>query len=95
MPFTLYPIGLVPPTQPTELPNFKWLPERRPSLADVFDRTMRESRREATSQRRRPTFRIVELMDRRKEALMMSGEWFDREEDLSPVVIEWRDSRDR
>ena len=95
VPFTLYPIGLVPPTQPTELPNFKWLPERRPSLADVFDRTMRESRREATSQRRRPTFRIVELMDRRKEALMMNGEWFDREEDLSPVVIEWRDSRDR
>ena len=95
VPFTLYPIGLVPPTQPTELPNFKWLPERRPSLADVFDRTMRESRRETTSQRRRPTFRIVELMDRRKEALMMNGEWFDREEDLSPVVIEWRDSRDR
>ena len=95
VPFTLYPIGLVPATQPTQLPNFKWVPERRPALADVFDRTMRESRREATSLRRRPTFRIVELMDRRKEALMMNGEWFDREEDLSPVVIEWRDSRGR
>jgi hypothetical protein len=34
-------------------------------------------------------------MDRRKEALLMNGEWFDREEDLSPEVIEWRDSRDR
>ena len=95
VPFTLYPIGLVPATQPTQLPNFKWVPERRPALVDVFDRTMRESRREATSLRRRPTFRIVERMDRRKEALMMNGEWFDREEDLSPVVIEWRDSRDR
>ena len=95
VPFTLYPIGLVPATQPTQLPNFKWVPERRPALADVFDRTMRESRREATSLRRRPTFRIVERMDRRKEALLISGEWFDREEDLSPVVIEWRDSRDR
>ena len=95
VPFTLYPIGLVPATQPTQLPNFKWVPERRPALADVFDRTMRESRREATSLRRRPTFRIVERMDRRKEALLMNGEWFDREEDLSPVVIEWRDSRDR
>ncbi len=95
VPFTLYPIGLVPPTQSTELPNFKWVPERRPSLEEVFDRTLRPSQREAAERRARPTFRIVERMDRRKEALLMNGEWFDREEDLSPEVIEWRDSRDR
>ena len=95
VPFTLYPIGLVPPTQATELPNFKWVPERRPSLEEVFDRTLRPSQREEAEHRARPTFRIVERMDRRKEALLISGEWFDREEDLSPEVIEWRDSRDR
>ena len=93
VPFTLYPIGLVPPTQPTELPNFKWVPERRPSLEDVFDRDMRPSRRDDVANQVRPTFRIVERMDRRKELLLMSGEWIDREDELSPEVQHWRDTR--
>ena len=93
VPFTLYPIGLLPATQPTELPNFKWVPERRPSLEDVFDRQIRESQRDKVAQRLRPTFRIVERMDRRKEALLMSGEWVDREDELSPEVVQWRDTR--
>ena len=93
VPFTLYPIGLVPPTQPTELPNFKWVPERRPSLEDVFTREMRPSRRDAVANQVRPTFRIVERMDRRKELLLMSGEWIDREDELSPEVQHWRDTR--
>lgn len=93
VPFTLYPIGLVPPTQPTELPNFKWVPERRPALEDVFDRELRPSRRDAVANQARPTFRIVERMDRRKEALMQAGEWYDREDELSPEVQQWRDTR--
>ncbi|MBQ5922100.1 MAG: hypothetical protein IIW91_01990 [Alistipes sp.] len=93
VPFTLYPIGLLPATQPTELPNFKWVPERRPSLEDVFDRQIRESQRDKVAQRLRPTFRIVERMDRRKEALLMSGEWVDREDELSSEVVQWRDTR--
>ena len=93
VPFTLYPIGLLPATQPTELPNFKWVPERRPSLEDVFDRQIRESQRDKVAQRLRPTFRIVERMDRCKEALLMSGEWVDREDELSLEVVQWRDTR--
>ena len=93
VPFTLYPIGLLPATQPTELPNFKWVPEHRPSLEDVFDRQIRESQRDKVAQRLRPTFRIVERMDRRKEALLMSGEWVDREDELSSEVVQWRDTR--
>ena len=93
VPFTLYPIALLPATQPTELQNFKWVPERRPSLEDVFDREVRESQREKVALRQRPTFCIVERMDRRKEALIMAGEWIDREDELSPEVVEWRDTR--
>ncbi len=93
VPFTLYPIGLVPPTQPTELPNFKWVPERRPALEDVFDRELRPSRRDAVQFAPRPVFRIVERMDRRKEALMQAGDWYDREDELSPEVQQWRDTR--
>jgi hypothetical protein len=32
-------------------------------------------------------------MDRRKEMLIRAGEWYDREDELTPEIIEWRDSR--
>lgn len=95
VPITMYPIDQIPPTQAMRLPNFKWVPERRPSLEDVFDRTIRPTRRDVRVDEHRPTFDIVERMDRRKEDLMRRGEWYDREDELTPEVIEWRDSRER
>ncbi|MBQ5785147.1 MAG: hypothetical protein IIW00_01630, partial [Alistipes sp.] len=92
VPFTMYPINQVPESQPLKLANFKWVPTLRPELKDVFDRTIRPSRRE-NEERKRPTFNIVNAMDRRKERLISSGEWIDREDELTPELIEWRDSR--
>lgn len=90
VPFTMYPLALIPASQPTKLQNFKWVPELRPSREDVFDRTLRPSEREERTHRQRPTFSIVEYMDRQKERLLMSGEWSDREDQLTPELIEWR-----
>lgn len=95
VPFKFYPIALIPEDQMQRLPNFKWVPELRPTRENIFDRTIRPSRREQTGERRRPTFRIVEKMDRYKERMMRQGLWVDREDELTPEVIEWRDSRDR
>ena len=92
VPFTMYPINQVPESQPLKLANFKWVPTLRPELKDVFDRTIRSSRRE-NEERKRPTFNIVNAMDRRKERLIRLGEWIDREDELTPELIEWRDSR--
>lgn len=92
VPFTMYPINQVPESQPLKLANFKWVPALRPELKDVFDRTIRSSRRE-NEERKRPTFNIVNAMDRRKERLIRLGEWIDREDELTPELIEWRDSR--
>ena len=92
VPFTMYPINQVPESQPLKLANFKWVPTLRPELKDVFDRTIRPSRRE-NEERKRPTFNIVNAMDRRKERLIRLGEWIDREDELTPELIEWRDSR--
>ena len=92
VPFTMYPINQVPESQPLKLDNFKWVPALRPELKDVFDRTIRPSQRE-NEERKRPTFNIVNAMDRRKERLISSGEWIDREDELTPELIEWRDSR--
>ena len=92
VPFTMYPINQVPESQPLKLANFKWVPTLRPELKDVFDRTIRPSQRE-NEERKRPTFNIVNAMDRRKERFISSGEWIDREDELTPELIEWRDSR--
>ena len=90
VPFTMYPLALIPESQPTRLKNFKWVPELRPTKEMVFNRTLRPSEREERTQRRRPTFSIVERMDRYKERLIMSGDWEDREDQLTPELIEWR-----
>ena len=95
VPFEFYPIALIPEDQMRRLPNFKWVPELRPTRENIFNRDIRSTNRENPNMRRRPTFRIVEKMDRYKERMVRQGLWMDREDDLSPEIIEWRDSRER
>ncbi|MBQ1253327.1 MAG: hypothetical protein IIY05_03180 [Alistipes sp.] len=90
VPFTMYPLALIPESQPLKLQNFKWVPQLRPNKEDVFDRTIRPAQREQRRARPRPTFPIVERMDRYKERLLMGGSWYDREDQLTPELIEWR-----
>ena len=94
VPIKLYPLAQIPASQEKRLQNFKWVPERRPSREKIFDRAVRISLREERKLRLRPLFDIVERMDRYKERLMMSGEWIDREDELTPELVEWRDSRE-
>lgn len=95
VPFEFYPIALIPEDQMRRLPNFKWVPELRPTRENIFNQPIRPSKREESNTRRRPTFSIVEKMDRFKERLLRQGLWIDREDELTPEIIEWRDSRER
>ena len=94
VPIKLYPLAQIPASQEMRLQNFKWVPEKRPSREEIFDRASRPSQREERSQRKRPMFGIVERMDRYKERMMMSGDWIDREDDLTPELKQWRDTRE-
>ena len=94
IPFKFYPINQVPPTQEKQLPGFKWVPELRPTRDNIFNRTIRPTMRNERRERERPRFSIVEKMDRHKEQLMRDGVWYDREDELSPEIIEWRNSRE-
>jgi hypothetical protein len=94
IPFKFYPIDQVPANQERRLPGFKWVSELRPTRESTFNRTIRPSEREDKGSRKRPSFSIVEKMDRHKERLMREGVWYDREDELSPDIIEWRDSRE-
>ena len=94
IPFKFYPIDQVPANQERRLPGFKWVSELRPTRESTFNRTIHPSEREDKGSRKRPSFSIVEKMDRHKERLMREGVWYDREDELSPDIIEWRDSRE-
>ena len=94
IPFKFYPIKQVPENQEKRLPGFKWVPEKRPTRENIFDRTIRPTMREERRLRERPRFSIIEKMDRHKEQLIRDGVWYDREDELSPEIIEWRNSRE-
>lgn len=94
VPFKLYPIAQIPPAQDKRLRSFKWVPSLRPTRESIFNRTIRPSVRDERMSRERPRFDIVERMDRYKERLLLGGEWMDREDELSPELIEWRDTRE-
>ena len=94
VPIKLYPLAQIPASQAQRLQNFKWVPEKRPTREGMFDRAVRTSVREERKLRKRPLFDIVERMDRYKERLLMNGDWIDREDELTPELVEWRDSRE-
>lgn len=95
VPFTIYPLALIPADQPTRLPNFKWVPELRPEREEFIIEGLRPSLRERKALRNRPTFRIVNRMDRDKERFIRRGTWVDREDQLKPDIVEWRNTRTR
>lgn len=87
--WTVYPMDQIPPTQPTELKGFKWLPERRPELEDVFTRRIRPSERGAYEALSRPLFPIAARIDRRREYLIENRMWGDRNDPLPAHAVEY------
>lgn len=93
--YIVYPMDKIPETQVLKLPDFDWFDSRRPTRNAVFDRTIRPSRRADAASRRRPTFPITERIDRYRQSLIDRRRWVDRLDQLTPEIIEWRNSRRR
>ena len=91
--YVLYPIGMVPETQARRLPDFEWHSDRRPARDSVCDREVRPTRREDASTRQKPRFRITERINYDRRRLVENRMWEDRVDELTPEVIEWRNSR--
>ncbi|MBQ8366308.1 MAG: hypothetical protein IJX40_01060 [Alistipes sp.] len=91
--YVLYPIGMVPETQVRKLPDFEWHSDRRPLRDSVCDREIRATRREDASTRHKPHFRITERINYDRRRLVENRMWEDRVDELTPEVIEWRNSR--
>lgn len=87
--YAIYPMTEIPASQPQRLSNFKWEGDRKPSQKDVFDRNIRESRREEYLSLPKPVFSITAKIDGHKQRITESGEWNDRKEDISQDAHEF------
>ena len=91
--YVLYPMDMIPETQERRLPDFKWHYDRRPQRDSVHDRTIRPTRREDATSRQKPRFRITERINYDRRRLVENRLWVDRLDQLTPEIIEWRNSR--
>ena len=91
--YVLYPLAMIPEDQKLKLPDFEWHYDRRPTRDSVCDREIRPTRREDNIEHRKPRFRITERIDYDRRRLVENSMWVDRLDELTPDVIEWRNSR--
>lgn len=85
----VYPMDKIPETQERFLENFSWEGARRPSLREVFDRTIRPSEREEKSKISKPDFPITRRIEEYKRQLVERGDWVDRDDRLTPDILDW------
>lgn len=91
--YVIYPLGMIPETQDRRLKDFEWYGESRPTRDSVCDRTIRPSRREDVAKHQKPRFRITDRIDYDRRRLVENGVWEDRVDELTPEVVEWRNTR--
>ncbi len=91
--YVIYPMTMIPETQQRRLDDFAWHDSLRPTREDVADRTIRPTRRNDAIDMQKPRFRITERIDYDRRRLTENRMWEDRVDELTPDIIEWRDSR--
>ena len=87
--WNIYPMDKIPPDQELFLKGFKWEGARRPTQADVFDRRIRPSQREAKSLLPHPDFPLLKNLEERKKKLIEERRWADRNELVDAATVEW------
>ena len=91
--YVIYPMTMIPETQKRILDNFEWHGDKRPTRHGIIMRDIRPTRREEIAQKQRPRFRITERIDYDRRRLTENRMWEDRVDELTPDIVEWRDSR--
>ena len=91
--YVLYPMDMIPETQDLRLKDFKWFYDKRPQRDSICDRDIRPTRRADASVQQKPRFKITERINYDRRRLVENGDWVDRMDQLTPDVIEWRNTR--
>lgn len=87
--YTIYPMDKIPATVELELPGFAWHGERKPTRAEVFDRTIRASEKDVYDSMARPSFPLTQALLRSRANMISSGQWVERNDRLTARTIEW------
>ena len=90
--WNISPLGKVPPDRELYLKGFHWEGARRPSQGDVFDRTLRPSRRTEIQTLPHPDFPLMRALEERKKLLIEERRWTDRFDQVDPATVEWMHS---
>ena len=85
----IYPIDGVPADVSMYLKGFRWEGDRRPSRDEIFDRTIRPSKRHGVDAKAKPQFPIRAQIDRLREKLVKEGRWADRNDEVDIQTVEW------
>ena len=92
--YTIYPITKIPETQTQFFEHFSWDPELRPTLEDVFDRTITPSERSEYEAMDKPKFPITKSIDNYRQMLVERGRWVDREDEITDRAREFISTRE-
>ena len=92
--YTIYPITKIPATQPQFFDHYSWNPELRPTLEDVFDRTINESERAEYEAMEKPKFPITKSINTFRELMTERGSWVDREDEITDRAREFISTRE-
>lgn len=87
--YSIYPMNLIPESQPQRLPNFVWEGEKRPVKKEVFDRSIRPSQRSEYERLPQPTFPLTEEIDKYRLRIIGDGIWRDRDDDITYDAAEY------
>lgn len=87
--YIIYPLNMIPESQPRRLQGFEWRGECRPARDSICTRTIRVSQRERVQQIERPSFPIAEQIERYKASLIEQRRWSDRNDVLTPETLDW------
>ena len=91
--YVIYPMTMIPETQKRILDDFEWHGDERPTRHGIIMRNIRPTRREEIAEKQRPRFRITDRIDYDRRRLTENRMWEDRVDELTPDIVEWRDSR--
>ena len=87
--YSIYPMNMIPESQPQQFQNFVWEGELRPYKSQVFNRTIRPSQRETYTKLPQPVFPITQRITSYRNQLTSSGRWRDRDDDVTYDALDF------
>lgn len=87
--YVIYPMDKIPENVTQRLPGFGWHIDRRPEIAAVFDRRIRESERSVYEGMPQPQFPLTGEILRERDNYISRGMMVERNDRLTPEDILW------